>query len=199
MIPPPGSRLSAGAGAKGERLFDWAYLELADLEAAEYNESLSGLWTRGLLIRRNITDGALAFFATWCPAGTPIEVLVSCGRTALGHRGRLRDGQKRTGPRPQRDPFLARLASARLARHARLYDAGRHPPQGQHRRTPKKQPADDPQEPPLIRWSVQEIRRVATRLAQRHIEPAAVIAWSLWRRAHQAAAQEAHIKSKLQL
>src|SRR3954447_24054158 len=28
-------RLSAGAGAKGERLFDWAYLELADLEAAE--------------------------------------------------------------------------------------------------------------------------------------------------------------------
>ena len=27
----------------------------------------------------------------------------------------------------------------------------------------------------------------------------AVIAWSLWRRAHQAAAQEAHIKSKMQL
>jgi hypothetical protein len=36
-------------------------------------------------------------------------------------------------------------------------------------------------------------------LAQGRIEPAAVIAWSLWRRAHQAAAQEAHIKSKLQL
>jgi hypothetical protein len=46
---------------------------------------------------------------------------------------------------------------------------------------------------------MQEIRRVACRLAQRHIEPAAVIAWSLWRRAHQAAAHEAHIKSKLQL
>jgi hypothetical protein len=51
----------------------------------------------------------------------------------------------------------------------------------------------------LIRWSVQEIRRLATRLAQRQIEPAAVIAWSLWRRAHQAAAQQAHIKSKTQL
>jgi hypothetical protein len=36
-------------------------------------------------------------------------------------------------------------------------------------------------------------------LAQRQIEPAEVIAWSLWRRAHQAAAQKAHIKSKLQL
>jgi hypothetical protein len=51
----------------------------------------------------------------------------------------------------------------------------------------------------LIRWSVQEIRRLATRLAQRQIEPAAVIAWSLWRRAHQAAAQQAYIKSKTQL
>ena len=69
-------RLSAGAGTKGERLHDWAYLELADLEGAEYSESLSGLWTRGLLIRRHVTDGELAFFTTWCPAGTPIEVLV---------------------------------------------------------------------------------------------------------------------------
>jgi SRSO17 transposase len=69
--------LSAGAGAKGERLFDWTYLAPADLEAAEYNETLSGLWTRGLLIRRNIADGDLAFFATWCPAGTGMETLVA--------------------------------------------------------------------------------------------------------------------------
>src|SRR6187397_1264925 len=70
LDPSAWRRLSAGAGAKGERLFDWAYLELADLEAAEYNENLPGLWTRGLLIRRNIADGDLAFFTTWCPAGT---------------------------------------------------------------------------------------------------------------------------------
>ena len=37
------------------------------------------------------------------------------------------------------------------------------------------------------------------RLAQRQIKPAAVIAWSLWRRAHQAAAQQAHINSEMQL
>src|SRR4051812_18737198 len=77
LDPAVWCRLSAGSGTKGERLFDWAYLELADLEAAEYNETLSGLWTRGLLIRRNITDGDLAFFATWCPAGTPVAVLVT--------------------------------------------------------------------------------------------------------------------------
>src|SRR6187551_1273159 len=53
------ARLSAGEGTKGPRLHDWAYLELADLEAAEYDDGLSGLWTRGLLIRRSIADGEL--------------------------------------------------------------------------------------------------------------------------------------------
>jgi hypothetical protein len=46
---------------------------------------------------------------------------------------------------------------------------------------------------------MQEIRRITSRLAQRRIHPAHVIAWSLWRRAHQAAAQQAHIKQKTQL
>jgi SRSO17 transposase len=88
LDPSAWRRLSAGAGAKGERLFDWVYLELADLEAAEYNETLAGLWTRGLLIRRTIADGALAFFATWCPAGTGMETLV----TVEGRRWAIEDG-----------------------------------------------------------------------------------------------------------
>jgi len=70
-------RLSSGEGTKGPRLHDWAYLELADLEVGQYNSALSGEWTRGLLIRRNIADGALAFFSTWCPKGTPMAKLVS--------------------------------------------------------------------------------------------------------------------------
>ncbi|WP_247375303.1 hypothetical protein, partial [Bradyrhizobium sp. 173] len=53
--------------------------------------------------------------------------------------------------------------------------------------------------PPLIRWSIQEIRRIAIRLARKRIQPAHIIAWSFWRRAHQAAAQRAHFKSKKQL
>lgn len=32
---------------------------------------------RGLLIRRNISGGDLAFFTTWCPAGTRTQTLVS--------------------------------------------------------------------------------------------------------------------------
>jgi SRSO17 transposase len=70
------TRLSAGEGTKGERLNDWVYLELADLTAAEFGADLPGVWTRGLLIRRAIADESLAFFSTWCPAGTPIEMLV---------------------------------------------------------------------------------------------------------------------------
>src|SRR5690348_10401118 len=45
------ARLSAGEGTKGPRLYDWAYLELADLEAAEVGAPAGpGLWTRGLLV-----------------------------------------------------------------------------------------------------------------------------------------------------
>ena len=80
-------RLSAGEGTKGARLHDWAYCELADLDAAEYDPSRSGIWTRGLLIRRNIADGELAFFSTWCPLGTPIETLVK----VEGHRWAIED------------------------------------------------------------------------------------------------------------
>ena len=80
-------RLSAGPGTKGPRRHDWCYLELADLEAEEFNDHHRGLWTRGLLIRRHIADGDLAYFSTWCPAGTSIETLVS----VEGHRWAIED------------------------------------------------------------------------------------------------------------
>ena len=84
-------RLSAGAGTKGPRLHDWCYVELADLEVEELNGAnpglCSGLWTRGLLIRRRIADGDLAFFTTWCPAATSIETLVA----VEGHRWAIED------------------------------------------------------------------------------------------------------------
>jgi SRSO17 transposase len=76
LAPAEWRRLSAGDGTKGARLYDWAYVELADLDAGAYGASRSGLWTRGLLIRRTVADGDLAFFSTWCPAGTSIETLV---------------------------------------------------------------------------------------------------------------------------
>src|SRR4051794_26738494 len=71
-------RLSAGAGTQGPRLYDWAYLERASLKADALDPTLDqSLWTRGLLARRSLSDGSLAYFTTWCPAGTPIQELVA--------------------------------------------------------------------------------------------------------------------------
>jgi len=87
LDPAAWRRLSAGEGTKGPRLYDWAYLELADLEAAEDDDRLSGPWTRGLLVRRSIADGECAYFTPWCPAGTAIETLVK----GEGHRWAIED------------------------------------------------------------------------------------------------------------
>ena len=80
-LPKRWERLNGDACQLGaeprDKLHDWCYLELADLEADEFNEKNPGLWTRGLLIRRNSTDGDLAYFTTWCPPGTAIDTLVS--------------------------------------------------------------------------------------------------------------------------
>jgi len=87
LDPSAWQRLSAGNGTKGPRLHDWAYCELADLDAAEYDEARAGVWTRGLLIRRNIVDADIAFFSTWCPAGTTMKTLVQ----VEGHRWAIED------------------------------------------------------------------------------------------------------------
>ena len=53
------------------------------------NNLTAQLWTRGLLIRRHITDGDLASFTTWCPAATSIETLVSVEGLLVGDRGQF--------------------------------------------------------------------------------------------------------------
>ena len=196
LAPETWRRLSAGDGTKGPRLYDWAYLELADLAADEYNADLTGLWTRGLLIRRSLNDQDLAFFSTWCPAGTPIDTLVR----VEGQRWAIEDAFEtaKTGADAQRDALVARLAPACLVGDAGVcHDGGGAPARQQPGLTPKKKRRS--QAAALVRWSVQEIRRVATRLQQHRIEPAFVIAWSAWRRAHQAMAQASHRKRKVQL
>jgi SRSO17 transposase len=123
-------RLSAGAGTKGPRLYDWAYLPLATLRADALDAALDqSLWTRGLLVRRSLSDGALAYFTTWCPAGTPVEKLVivegrrwaiedafETAKTELG----LAHNESRSWHGWHRHVSLAMLAFAMLARVRRL-------------------------------------------------------------------------------
>jgi len=85
--------LGKGPEPKDRGCMIGATSNMADLEVEESNDANPGLWTRGLLIRRRIADDDLAFFTTWCPAGTSIETLVAS--KAIG-------GQSRTVLRPPR-------------------------------------------------------------------------------------------------
>ena len=81
-------RLPAGAGTKGALFYDWAYLEVADLEADEFNPTLEGTWTRGLLIRRNLAGVA----RTWgrmlaCPGLAGMTAVLTT-RADVWPRGR---------------------------------------------------------------------------------------------------------------
>jgi SRSO17 transposase len=64
---------SAGHGAKGRRLYDWARVKLAGPAAAGC--------TRWLLVRRRRRDGELAFYACYGPAGTSLVGLVRVAGT----------------------------------------------------------------------------------------------------------------------
>ena len=71
---------SAGYGAKGRRLYDWARVELAAPAAPEM--------ARWLLVRRRRRDGELAFYACLGPANTSLVGLVR----VAGIRWAIEDG-----------------------------------------------------------------------------------------------------------
>src|SRR3954471_11952086 len=67
-------RLSAGAGAKGPRVYAWARVPIRPLREPG--------WDYWLLVRRSLTDPTdRAYYACFCPAGTPLAELVRVART----------------------------------------------------------------------------------------------------------------------
>ena len=67
--PPEGwQRLSAGAGSKGERLYDWARFRLFRLQQAP--------WDHWLLVRRKLSSpDEMAYYVVFGPADTSLEAL----------------------------------------------------------------------------------------------------------------------------
>ena len=135
--PPPGSACPRAKARRGRASTTGPTSNWPTSTRTSTGAGAIGLWTRGLLIRRSLADGECAYFTTWCPAGTTIEALVAVEGQRWAIEDALRDRQDRTRPRPQRDPFLARLASPRLAGHAGLRHAGGHPPPRQRAAAPK--------------------------------------------------------------
>jgi SRSO17 transposase len=111
-------RLNAGDGAKGPRLYDWAYLPCEWLEAA------SG-WRKGLLIRRKLAQPeAFTFYLTLSPDTVALSDLVrvagtrwtieACFEAAKGEVG-LDQYEVRSWTGWHRHITLAMLAHAYLA------------------------------------------------------------------------------------
>jgi len=83
-------RLSCGAGAKGPRLYDWAY---------QTTNSDSGPdWERGVLIRRSLSDPQeLASYVVFAPSETPLETLVQVAGTRWAIERSLEESKGEVG------------------------------------------------------------------------------------------------------
>ena len=174
-------RLSAGPGAKGQRIYDWAWIDHTD--RAHRDDPLdTQCWS--LLIRRHRDTGELAYYRCYSPERVPLRELVRvAGRrwsieeafqAGKGLAG-LDEHQVRRWISWQRWTLLAMIAHALLAVIAATQHADRREPDG------------------LIALTCNEIRRLFTILI---VEPARVIAcplaWSRWRRQHQHRARLSH-------
>jgi SRSO17 transposase len=189
---------SAGTGSKGHRYYSWAWVEIlpeADPTHTQANDhdanpDASPDGRHHVLIRRNDTTGELAYHRCYSPHPVPLATLVN----VAGQRWRIEESfqaakgltgldqhQVRTWTSWHRWTTLAMLA------HAFLTVATA----AERRRTPA--PAG------LIALTVAEFRRLfdALLLATHHTV-AGLLAWSAWRRRHQAIARGHHYRRREQ-
>ncbi|GAA3377128.1 IS701 family transposase [Streptomyces sannanensis] len=172
-------KLSAGAGAKGHRFYDWAVIDLADPRPG----------SRQLLIRRNRSSGELAYYRCYSPAPVPLTELVR----VAGSRWRveeffqsgkglaaLDEHQVRRYVSWSRWVTLAMLAHAFLA-VVRADEHARHlAPNG------------------LISLTCNEIQRLFITLVIQPVHDAAHrLGWSDWRRRHQARSRASHYRRQV--
>jgi SRSO17 transposase len=109
-VPADGwKRLSAGDGAKGPRLYDWAHLPFRGAPQG---------WNKALLIRRRLGDGALTFYLTHAPEGTALADLVRVAGARWTIESSFEMAQWRGRARPVRGALLDRMAPPHHLGHA---------------------------------------------------------------------------------
>jgi SRSO17 transposase len=98
LNPTDWQRLSAGLGAKGERLYDWAWQRLGRLQITAEDQRWGHCWGHWLLVRRSIeAPQQLDYYVVFAPAQTTLSELVgvagarwnieTCFKTAKGEFG----------------------------------------------------------------------------------------------------------------
>ena len=161
----------------------------------ELNSASHGLWTRGLLIRRHIADGDLAFFTTWCPAATSIKRCASKATGAI--EDSFETAKNEFGSITMRaDPawcIATFLCDARL-RHDAVIRHRANPPPPKNTRQPRKDKSIA--NPSLIRCQSRVAGSPSTPRKRTNPHTSSLVTL---RRAHQALAQRAHYKANGQL
>ena len=178
-------RLSAGAGSKGPRFYDWAWISIEPEPEAMPSDAQGQRW---LLIRRNNATGELAYYRCWSPAPVPLRELVrvagrrwtieesfQASKTLTG----LDQHQVRRWTSWHRWTILAMLAYALLAVLAAA------------------ERAETPTPPGLIALTCNEIHHLFNTLI---VEPIRNLRhrlhWSTWRRRHQHRARTSHYQRR---
>ncbi len=182
-------RLSAGAGSKGERFYDWTRIRLAPRPGAPQTHR------HWLLIRRNGEAAKdLTYYVAFGPANTSLATLArvagqrwtieECFEVAKQEVG-LADYEVRSWHGWYRHITLAMLALAFLVAMRVTLNAA-PPPSG-----------TDAASRPLVAFSVGEIRHLISRLlVMTGIALEHILAWSVWRRMHQAVAKACHWQAR---
>lgn len=169
-------RYSCGPGSKGERFYDWAWVTIHDDTPGCHS----------LLIRRN-RAGELAFYRCWSPQPVPLSALVKTAgaRWAVEEAFQQAKGQvgldhyQCRGWTPwHRFTILAMLALAILA-----VIAAKTPNAGTD----------------IVTLTVPETRRLINALTARAPCLNHLLAWSTWRRRHQAQAKASHQKRRARI
>ena len=186
-LPPSAwQRRSAGAGSKGPRLYDWAWLDQVTTDADPDDGG-----RHSVLIRKNITTGELAFYRCWTrhPANLTqlvrvagirwtVEEAFQAAKSQVG----LDQHQVRRWHSWHRFTTLALAALAVLAICAA--DAA----------------TNDPPETGLLKLTINEVRRLMNTLLIRPLRSLThCLHWSQWRRRHQARARRCHYTRRLSL
>jgi hypothetical protein len=187
------NRRSCGNGSKGRRLYDWAWIATA----SERHQ---------LLIRRSIGTGELAYYVAYVPAHYACSltdlVKVACTRWAIeddfqdAKQAVGLDGTQVRGYRAwKRHTALALAAYALLAIASALAKAAHPAP---------VLPDEPDQTPPvdcgMTALTVPEIQRLLATTAHRILTNRDIefhLAWSDWRRRHQARARWYHYRTRL--
>jgi SRSO17 transposase len=176
------NRYSAGDGAKGRRDYDWAWMAITPPDDEQTGH-------HALLVRRSLTDGELAFYRCWSPRPVGLPTLVRVAGTRWCVETCFQTGKNATGldeHQVRRWDSWYRYTTLVMLAHAILTVIAA-------RERARPQTADTH----LIPLTVNEIRRLFAKLAANSVHTINHwLAWSRWRRLHQARAKTSHYRRR---